>query len=89
MSELSLIGSFSQATARDLPEAMRVLATRVEGWRDVAPLAFPLSAVVDEGLPLSQGKRIKTLFAPGLMHVTDVATADRLITASHTTQWER
>ena len=88
MSELSLIGSFSQATARDLPEAIRVLATRVEGWRDVAPLAFPLSAVVEECLSPSQGRRIKTLFAPGLMHVTDVATADRLIAASHTTQWE-
>jgi (R,R)-butanediol dehydrogenase/meso-butanediol dehydrogenase/diacetyl reductase len=49
MSELSIDGAVSLVPAIDLPEALRVLSTRTEGWCDVAPMAFPLSAVTEQG----------------------------------------
>jgi (R,R)-butanediol dehydrogenase/meso-butanediol dehydrogenase/diacetyl reductase len=82
LGETSILGSFAQATAIDLPEALRVLSTRPGGWRDVAPRAFPLSDIVTEGFT-ANGERVKTLFAPSLTEATDVLSADRMIISSH------
>jgi (R,R)-butanediol dehydrogenase/meso-butanediol dehydrogenase/diacetyl reductase len=65
--ELELLGTSAHVFVDDLPEALRVLATRRESWADVAPTAVPLEHVVDEALsPLAEGRssRIKTLVDP-------------------------
>jgi (R,R)-butanediol dehydrogenase/meso-butanediol dehydrogenase/diacetyl reductase len=51
----------------DFPEALRLLASRAEGWADVAPEALPLERLLDDGIrPLADGTspRIKTLIDP-------------------------
>lgn len=65
--ELELIGTNAHVFAVDLPEAVRVLATREQSWSDVAPAAFPLEALVEEAIrPLAEGRstRVKTLIDP-------------------------
>ena len=65
--EQELIATVAHICDDDLPEALRLLATRGEPWSDVAPVALPLEHVVDEGLiPMSEGRgrRIKTLIDP-------------------------
>lgn len=65
--ERELVGTNAHAVAVDLPAAVRLVAERREGWSDVAPLVFPLDALVDEALePMARGRprRIKTLFDP-------------------------
>ena len=80
MSELTVHGAVSLTTPVDLPEALRVLATRREGWTDVAPMAFPLQAAADHGLRVgSGGGHIKTLFSPALSAPTPIAEAERLV----------
>ncbi|GAA4550816.1 2,3-butanediol dehydrogenase [Pseudonocardia xishanensis] len=80
LDELDVRGSVSLDPARDLPEALRVLATRTEGWADVAPTAFPLRDVAEEGLSRAAGRaRIKTLFAPDLVEPCDTGRADALV----------
>lgn len=67
LTELELIGTNALVFASDLPESLRLLAARPEGWGDVAPVALPLDELVDGGLePLGQGRspRIKTLIDP-------------------------
>ena len=67
LSEVELIGTNAHVCAVDLPEAVRLLADRVEGWEDVAPIALPLDDLVEEGLiPMVEGRRsrIKTLLDP-------------------------
>lgn len=65
--EIELIGTNAHAKAADLPEALRLLASREGGWSDVAPLALPLQDLIGDGLmPLVErrSKRIKTLIDP-------------------------
>ena len=65
--EIELIGTNAHVCAVDLPEAARLIAQRAEGWGDIAPQAFPLEAVVEEGIiPIveSRSTRVKTLIDP-------------------------
>jgi (R,R)-butanediol dehydrogenase/meso-butanediol dehydrogenase/diacetyl reductase len=65
--EVELVGTVAHRCATDLPAALGLLADRREGWSDVAPVAIPLEALVQEGLePMSNGtsSRIKTLVDP-------------------------
>jgi len=65
--EIELIGSNAHVFARDLSEALRLLAAREAGWSDVAPMAVPLDSLVDEALvPMATGtaRQIKTLIDP-------------------------
>ncbi len=67
--EVELIGTNAHVCSTDLPEALRVLASRSEPWSDVAPTALSLDELVSEGIePLAAGhsKRIKTLVDPSL-----------------------
>jgi (R,R)-butanediol dehydrogenase / meso-butanediol dehydrogenase / diacetyl reductase len=65
--EVELIGTNAHVCGLDLPEALRLLASRSAGWDDVAPVALPLEKLVTEGLrPLAERRstRIKTLIDP-------------------------
>ena len=65
--EIELIGTNAHVVDVDLPEALRLLAARSGGWRDIAPTALPLNLLVDDGLlPLAESRstRIKTLIDP-------------------------
>jgi (R,R)-butanediol dehydrogenase/meso-butanediol dehydrogenase/diacetyl reductase len=65
--EIELIGTNAHVYEADLPEAVRILSTRSDGWADVAPEAFPLEDVLEHGIiPMVEGRaeRIKTLVDP-------------------------
>ncbi|NKQ54299.1 alcohol dehydrogenase catalytic domain-containing protein [Amycolatopsis sp. K13G38] len=65
--EVELIGTNAHVCGLDLPEALRLLASREGGWTDVAPVALSLDKLVEEGLrPLAERRstRIKTLVDP-------------------------
>jgi (R,R)-butanediol dehydrogenase/meso-butanediol dehydrogenase/diacetyl reductase len=65
--EIELIGTNAHVFAADFAEAARLLASRPEGWSDVAPTALPLDDLVDAGLqPMNEGRpvSIKTLIDP-------------------------
>jgi (R,R)-butanediol dehydrogenase/meso-butanediol dehydrogenase/diacetyl reductase len=65
--EIELIGTNAHVCGTDLPEAVRLLAQRADGWADIAPEAFPLEAAVDEGIrPIAERRstRVKTLIDP-------------------------
>ena len=65
--EIELIGTNAHVCGTDLPEAARLLAGRPEGWGDIAPMAFPLDLVVEEGIiPIVERRstRVKTLVDP-------------------------
>ena len=65
--EVALVGTMAHAFPADFPEAVRLLGTRAEGWNDLAPLALPLTDLVEGALiPMAEGrsKRIKTLLDP-------------------------
>jgi len=65
--EIELIGTVAHRCDRDLPAALGLLASRTEGWADIAPVAIPLESLVSDGLgPMSRGTspRIKTLIDP-------------------------
>ena len=65
--EVELIGTNAHVCGLDLPEALRLLASRRDGWTDVAPVALSLDELVEEGLrPLAERRstRIKTLIDP-------------------------
>ncbi len=65
--ELQLVGSRTQVFATDFVEAAALIASRPEGWNDVAPVAIPLDELVAAGLrPISRGSatNIKTLVDP-------------------------
>jgi (R,R)-butanediol dehydrogenase/meso-butanediol dehydrogenase/diacetyl reductase len=64
--EYTIVGTNAHVFAEDLPEAVRLLATR-DDWSDLAPDVIPLDDVVESALkPLSAGAstRIKTLADP-------------------------
>ncbi|AKS34317.1 zinc-dependent alcohol dehydrogenase [Mycolicibacterium goodii] len=65
--EVELIGTNAHVCRLDLPEALRLLAARADGWDDVAPVALALDDLVAEGLrPMVERRstRIKTLIDP-------------------------
>jgi (R,R)-butanediol dehydrogenase / meso-butanediol dehydrogenase / diacetyl reductase len=65
--ELSIHGTNAHVVGTDLPEALRLLATREDPWSDIAPTALSLDRLVPDGLdPLAEGRsdRIKTLVDP-------------------------
>jgi len=65
--EVALVGTMAHAFPADFPEAVRLLGTRQGGWNDLAPLALPLTDLVEGALiPMAEGRsqRIKTLFDP-------------------------
>jgi (R,R)-butanediol dehydrogenase/meso-butanediol dehydrogenase/diacetyl reductase len=65
--EVELIGTNAHICSVDLPEALRLLASRKGGWTDIAPVALSLDELVEEGLrPLAERRstRIKTLIDP-------------------------
>lgn len=65
--EIELIGTNAHVVGVDLPEALRLLASRETGWRDIAPTALSLDRLVADGLePLAEARstRIKTLIDP-------------------------
>lgn len=64
LDEITVIGTSAHAVATDLPEALAVLASREEGWADIAPVALPLSDLIAEGLDRTSPGPVKTLFAP-------------------------
>ncbi len=64
--EYSVVGSVAHVFADDMPEAVRLLATR-EDWSDVAGEVVPLDALLEGGLrPLLEGRatQIKALVDP-------------------------
>ncbi len=65
--EVELIGTNAHVCGLDMPDAVRLLASREGGWTDVAPVALSLDDLVEEGLrPLAERRsnRIKTLIDP-------------------------
>jgi (R,R)-butanediol dehydrogenase/meso-butanediol dehydrogenase/diacetyl reductase len=65
--EHELIGTNAHVCAVDMPTALELLARRHAPWADIAPVALPLDALVDEGIrPLVERRstRIKTLIDP-------------------------
>jgi len=65
--EIEIIGTNAHVVGTDLPEALRLLSSRTDGWGDVAPVALSLDRLLPDGLePLAAGTspRIKTLIDP-------------------------
>lgn len=65
--EIRLVGTRAQVFEDDFAEAASLIASRMEGWSDVAPVALPLDRLVSDGLlPIVEGRprRIKTLIDP-------------------------
>ena len=65
--EISLVGTRAQVFEADFADAASLIASRPEGWSDVAPIALPLDKLVSDGLlPMAKGRpeRIKTLIDP-------------------------
>jgi (R,R)-butanediol dehydrogenase / meso-butanediol dehydrogenase / diacetyl reductase len=66
LDELELIGTVAHVVGEDLPEAVRLLASR-DSWDDVAPTVIALDDLLDLGIgPLADGTsdQIKTLIDP-------------------------
>jgi threonine dehydrogenase-like Zn-dependent dehydrogenase len=64
--EYTMIGTNALVYATDLPEAVRLLATRAD-WSDIAPEVLPLDRMLEDALmPLVEGRatRIKSLIDP-------------------------
>jgi (R,R)-butanediol dehydrogenase/meso-butanediol dehydrogenase/diacetyl reductase len=67
LTEIEVIGTNAHVCGVDLPEALRLLAERGNGWTDVAPAMIPLADVVSDGIgPMAEGRaaRVKTLIDP-------------------------
>ena len=65
--EMRLVGTRAQVFEADFADAASLIASRPEGWSDVAPIALPLDRLVSDGLlPMAKGRseRIKTLIDP-------------------------
>lgn len=65
--EIELAGTNALDPPGDVEEALRLLASRPEGWADLVPTAFPLERLVADGLrPLASGTAAsaKTVFDP-------------------------
>lgn len=67
LDELTIVGTMAHVCSTDLPEALRLLASRPVGWADVAPIAIPLDQLVSHGIvPMVErrAEQIKTLVDP-------------------------
>lgn len=67
VSELEFVGTNAMVYQDDLPEAVRLVAARRDGWSDIAPTALALDELVPLGLePLAGGRphAVKTLVDP-------------------------
>ncbi|MDE0137936.1 MAG: alcohol dehydrogenase catalytic domain-containing protein [bacterium] len=65
--EIRLVGTRAQVFETDFADAASLIASRPQGWSDVAPIALPLEQLVTDGLlPMAEGRpeRIKTLIDP-------------------------
>ena len=65
--EIRLVGTRAQVFEDDFADAAALIASRSQGWSDVAPIALPLERLVSDGLlPMAKGRpeRIKTLIDP-------------------------
>ena len=74
--ELRLVGTNAHVFSADFADAAHLVAERQAGWSDVAPVALPLSLMVEEGLrPMTEGRpaRIKTLIDPWAREVRRAA----------------
>jgi (R,R)-butanediol dehydrogenase/meso-butanediol dehydrogenase/diacetyl reductase len=66
LNEITVVGTVAHVLATDLPDAVRLLASR-EDWSDVAPTVLPLDELANGALdPLLAGtsRQIKTLIDP-------------------------
>jgi (R,R)-butanediol dehydrogenase/meso-butanediol dehydrogenase/diacetyl reductase len=76
--ETAIVGTVAHRCPVDLPAALGLLAARVTGWSDIAPVAIPLEDLVRDGLePLADGTatRIKTLVDPRITTTRPTAMA--------------
>ena len=67
LGEIRLVGTRAQVFEADFAQAASLIASRREGWSDVAPVALPLDRLVSDGLlPIVEGRprHIKTLIDP-------------------------
>ncbi len=65
--EVELIGTNAHVCSADLPEALRLIASRNDAWSDIAPIALSLDRLIADGLePLAEGRpaHIKYLVDP-------------------------
>ena len=65
--EIRLVGTRAQVFEADFADAASLVASRPQGWSDVAPIALPLDRLVPDGLlDMAKGRpeRIKTLIDP-------------------------
>jgi (R,R)-butanediol dehydrogenase/meso-butanediol dehydrogenase/diacetyl reductase len=65
--EIVVSGTMAHVCGADMPESLRLLGSRAEGWADVAPIALPLDRLVADGLmPMVEGRasQVKTLVDP-------------------------
>ena len=65
--EIRLVGTRAQVFDADFADAASLIASRAQGWSDVAPIALPLDRLVSDGLlPMARGRpeRVKTLIDP-------------------------
>lgn len=77
LGELELIGTNSHVFGTDLPRALELLASRDEGWSDLAPVVLPLDELVDGAIvPLAEqrSERIKTLIDPAATQARPTVT---------------
>lgn len=75
LKEIELLGTNSLTLYPDLHVALRLLAARPGGWRDLAPELIPLDQLVDEGIrPMldGSGRRVKTLIDPSARTVREL-----------------
>lgn len=87
LGEIRLVGTRAQVFEADFADAASLIASRREGWSDVAPVALPLDRLVSDGLlPIAEGRprRIKTLIDPWATTVrpaggTGVGSIDGLV----------
>jgi (R,R)-butanediol dehydrogenase/meso-butanediol dehydrogenase/diacetyl reductase len=78
LDEITVIGTSAHAVATDLPEALALLASREEGWADLAPSALPLSDLIAEGLARTSPGPVKVLFAPWSETAVEISEPLRL-----------
>ena len=76
--EIRLVGTRAQVFEADFADAASLVASRPQGWSDVAPIALPLEQLVTDGLlPMATGRpeRIKTLIDPWATAVRSASRA--------------
>jgi threonine dehydrogenase-like Zn-dependent dehydrogenase len=67
ITELELIGTNAMNREPDFADALQLVASRAEGWSDIAPTAWPLDELVTAGLDrlaAGEAKAVKVLVDP-------------------------